>query len=124
VTAEQKKVEEFHRKFGVPVSDRPTKIGPSEMRLRLRLIQEELDELWEAYYLKEDLAAVADALGDLLYVVYGAAVCHGLDMELIFNEIHRSNMTKVGGRTREDGKILKPDSYEPPQLAAFCEEKS
>lgn len=60
--------------------------------------------------------AQADALGDLLYVVFGAAVTFGIDMGPIFDEIHRSNMTKIGGPVRPDGKRLKPATYEPPNL--------
>ena len=69
-----------------------------------------------------DLAAIAKELADLLYVVYGTAVSYGIDMDPVFREVHRSNMSKVGGYKRDDGKWVKPPTYSPaviePILAA------
>ena len=79
------------------------------------MIEEELTELHDALRIG-DAIGTADAIGDLLYVVYGAALAYGIDMEPIFTEIHRSNMTKVGGKVRGDGKVLKPQGYSPPNL--------
>lgn len=66
--------------------------------------------------------AIAKELADLLYVVYGTAVSCGIDLEPIFREVHRSNMSKVGGHRRADGKWVKPLTYSPaviePLLAA------
>jgi len=56
---------------------------------------------------------VAKELADLLYVVYGTAVSYGLDMDPVFREVHRSNLSKVGGYKREDGKWVKPPTYSP-----------
>jgi len=64
---------------------------------------------------------VADALGDLLYVVYGAALEWGIPLDDVVAEIHRSNMTKDVGATRADGKITKGPGYEPPDLAAVLD---
>lgn len=115
---EQQDVEAFMDASGQPVRYKPD-LAPKEREFRARLIQEELDEYVEACD-EEDIVAIADALGDLLYVVLGAASTHGLDLSPIFNEIHRSNMTKVVNgevvRRPSDGKILKPASYEPPKL--------
>lgn len=64
-----------------------------------------------------DFVEMLDALGDLLYVVYGAASSTGVDIDPIFEEIHRTNMNKLGGGVREsDGKRLKPEGWQPPRL--------
>mgnify|MGYP002414128021 CR=1 FL=1 len=86
-------------------------------KLRVDLIQEELDELKEAFD-NEDVIEVADALTDLLYVIYGAGHAYGLDLDKCFEEVHASNMSKLGadGKPihREDGKVLKgPDFFQP-----------
>jgi len=113
---EQLMVRKFHEAFNIQVNDKPTlDVDQNVPILRLDLIQEELDEFHKAIE-DNSLEDIADALGDLLYVVYGAAVSYGLDMEIIFAEIHRSNMTKIGGWQREDGKWMKPDTYEPPRI--------
>lgn len=88
-------------------------------KLRLDLIEEELDELHLGVD-NIDIIEVADALTDLLYVVYGAGHAFGIDLDECFQEVHESNMSKLGeeGRAikREDGKVLKPDTYFPPDL--------
>jgi predicted HAD superfamily Cof-like phosphohydrolase len=88
-------------------------------KLRLDLIEEELDELHLGVD-NIDIIEVADALTDLLYVVYGAGHAFGIDLDECFQEVHQSNMSKLGdnGRPikREDGKVLKPDTYFPPDL--------
>ncbi|HZS11158.1 MAG TPA: MazG nucleotide pyrophosphohydrolase domain-containing protein [Nitrospirales bacterium] len=112
---EQQMVEEFHRTFDIAVRDTPTVADPATRTLRVRLIQEEFDELKQA--LEEgSLPAIAKELADLLYVVYGTAVSYGIDMEPVFAEVQRSNMSKVGGHKREDGKWVKPASYSPANL--------
>ncbi len=116
MTDEQKMVAEFHRTFDIAVSEYPTLPDEATRFLRIRLIQEELDELQEALA-KQDLASVAKELADLLYVVYGTAVSCGIDMEPIFREVHRSNMSKVGGHKRADGKLVKPPTYSPAVVA-------
>lgn len=114
---------EFHRALQVYTSEQPTADLPPEIReLRIRLIREELEE-YAAAARAGDLVAVADALTDLLYVVLGAMLAHGLHpvAEDLFAEVHRSNMSKVGpdGQPvlRDDGKVLKPAHYSPPDLA-------
>ena len=101
----QAMVEEFHRKFDIAVSDRPSLPEEATRQLRVRLIQEEFEEL-----------QVAKELADLLYVVYGTAVSYGLDMDPVFREVHRSNLSKVGGYKRADGKWVKPPTYSPAQV--------
>lgn len=138
------RVKEFHETFGHPVSETPVVPHDGRLTLRLALILEEAIELADAlgfatddikdsadYMLNKigprvyedeiDIVAVADALGDLDYVVNGAALEMGVPLPAVTAEIHRSNMTKLGpdGKPiyREDGKILKGEDYEPPRLA-------
>lgn len=115
MTDEQSMVEEFHRKFDILVHASPAIPNGSTKELRMRLIQEEFDELKEALA-DDDLVAVAKELADLLYVVYGTAVSYGIDMEPVFQEVHRSNLSKVGGFKRADGKWVKPPTYSPASL--------
>lgn len=112
---EQKMVEEFHKEFDIPTRTKPFRLSYKEASLRTSLIQEELDELSDAF-VSGSITDVADGIADLLYVVYGTAVQCGIDIEPIFQEVHRSNMTKVGGYKREDGKWIKPSTYDPPNI--------
>ncbi len=116
----QKMVLEFHNQFDIQVSPTPSLPDESTHMLRKRLIQEEFDELQEAMQ-EKDLPAIAKELADLLYVVYGTAVSLGIDMEPVFREVHRSNMSKVGGYKREDGKWVKPPTYSPASLERIIE---
>jgi len=119
---EQEMVREFMIKAGQECPVYPT-LEPSERikELRIRLIDEELDELTEAME-DCDRIGVADAIGDLLVVVLGTAVAYGFDIEPIFNEIHRSNMSKfIDGYKRADGKWIKGPSYSPACLQPIIE---
>lgn len=115
MTDEQSMVEEFHKKFDIFVQASPTEVSEDTKRLRIRLIQEEFDELKESM-VDGNLAALAKEMADLLYVVYGTAVSYGIDMEPVFREVHRSNLSKVGGYKREDGKWVKPPTYSPAKI--------
>ncbi len=115
MTEAQRMVEEFHRRFEIMIGAAPALPDEATRSLRLRLIQEEFDELREALS-RPDVPAVAKELADLLYVVYGTAVSCGIDMEPVFREVHRSNMSKVGGHKRADGKWVKPPGYSPADL--------
>ncbi|GJL54660.1 MAG: hypothetical protein NPIRA02_17920 [Nitrospirales bacterium] len=84
--------------------------------MRKKDSKEEFDELQEAMKTK-DLPNIAKELADLLYVVYGTAVSCGIDMEPVFQEVHRSNMSKIGGHKREDGKWVKPPTYSPADIS-------
>jgi predicted HAD superfamily Cof-like phosphohydrolase len=90
--------------------------------LRLDLINEEVQELTDGLG-KKSMLEIADALTDILYVVYGAGHACGIDLDECFNEVHRSNMTKLGedGRPiyREDGKVMKGPNYSEPDLTQF-----
>jgi len=117
-------VEDFMEAMGQEVNAVPTWPEDDIQRLRLDLIEEELDELHYAIDNK-DMVEIADALGDLLYVVYGAGHAFGIDLDECFKEIHASNMSKLGpdGKPikREDGKVLKPDTFFPPDLKKILE---
>ena len=110
MTNEQTMVEAFHNRFDILVRTVPTDLNDDTRQLRVRLIQEEFDELKEAMA-TGNLAAVAKEMADLLYVTYGTAVSYGIDMEPVFQEVHRSNLSKVGGYKRADGKWVKPPTY-------------
>lgn len=116
MTPEQAMVDEFHRAFGIARAERPACPDAATQALRLKLIAEELDELRQAFA-DADVVEIADALADILYVTYGAAVSCGIDLEPVFREVHRSNMTKVGGTRRADGKWIKPSTYSPARIA-------
>jgi predicted HAD superfamily Cof-like phosphohydrolase len=111
---EQKDVLDFHIKYEVGYYDTPTFPHEKVKKLRITLVKEETNELVEAIE-KDDMILIADALGDSLYVIYGTAIAYGIDLESVFKEIHRSNMTKEG-TLRDDGKILKGKSWSPPDI--------
>jgi predicted HAD superfamily Cof-like phosphohydrolase len=121
---EQQMVHQFHERFMLTCNTRPTLPGTRVHRLRTLLIEEELAEFRNAAE-AQDLVGVADALADLLYVVYGAAEEYGIDLEPIFEEIHRSNMSKgcpMAG-SRPDGKVLKGTGYSPPKVREVLEQQ-
>lgn len=121
------KLREFHRRFGAWLEDEPTVDVPEEVvALRFELIREELEEYREAAG-RGDLVGVADALTDLLYVVLGTYVSHGLHRHAapLFDEVHDSNMSKLDERGRpihrDDGKVLKSDRFREPDLEGILE---
>lgn len=140
-------VRTFHRLYGMPIHLGPvdskfSHMSRARLEMRLGLIYEELIELLDACGAEieeayagdaatrhvtvredtrnRDIIEAADALGDILYVVYGLALEMGVDLRAVFHEIHASNMTKLGenGRPirREDGKILKGPDYVKPNI--------
>jgi predicted HAD superfamily Cof-like phosphohydrolase len=119
---EQAMVEAFHRTFGITVNPVPTVADERTRGLRVTLIQEEFEELKQALA-AEDLSSIAKEMADLLYVVYGTAVSYGIDMDPVFREVHRSNMSKVGGYKREDGKWVKPATYSPARIEPILAEQ-
>jgi predicted HAD superfamily Cof-like phosphohydrolase len=122
MTDEQAMVEDFHRTFDIAVNPVPTVVDEQTRELRVTLIQEEFDELKEALA-AENLSSIAKEMADLLYVVYGTAVTYGIDMGPVFREVHRSNMSKVGGYKREDGKWVKPSTYSPARIELIVAEQ-
>src|SRR5574341_178351 len=120
---EQAMVEAFHRAFDILVHPSPTVVDERTRDLRIKLIKEEFEELKEALA-QGDLESISKEMADLLYVVYGTAVSYGIDMDPVFREVHRSNMSKVGGYKREDGKWVKPASYSPACIEPILAEQS
>jgi predicted HAD superfamily Cof-like phosphohydrolase len=112
-------VGDFMEVFGQIVELDPRMPDSDTMDLRVSLIEEELDELKEAIA-NNDIVEVADALTDLLYVIYGAGHSFGIDLDECFAEVHGSNMSKLGADGqpiyREDGKVLKGANYYAPNL--------
>ena len=109
------KVRDFHLAMGLPIRRNPCLIPPEEFALNLRLWTEEISEYCEAVG-EGDIVKIADALGDIVYVVYGAAVRHGIPLDDVFSQIHASNMTKQGGGLDKTGKLIKPLWYKPVDL--------
>ena len=111
---------DFMEAFGQEVKTEPEFPDFSTRELRLELIREEYEELEEAIE-NRDLVEVADALTDLLYVIYGAGHAFGIDLDACYTEVHYSNMSKLGPDgtplKREDGKVIKGPEFWEPQLA-------
>lgn len=111
----QKKVLQFHKKYDMLVNKQPTIPDKDIIKLRLKLIKEEFKELKKAIKQK-DIVEIADAIGDLEYVLHGAAISFGMDIAVIVEEIHNSNMTKSKNKN-SDGKIVgKAKGFKPPKL--------
>lgn len=110
----QSDVRAFHEALDIPVLTSQG-IPPDRAELRAELIAEEANETILAIH-DGDLVATADGLCDLLCVVYGAALEFGIDLDAVWPEVHRTNMAKVGGPVRADGKRLKPPGWTPPDI--------
>ena len=117
----------FHKSFGMGSSEIPiASLGEDKNKLRFGLMEEENQEYLDAAG-KGDLVEVADALGDMLYILCGTILEHGLQhkIEEVFEEIQRSNMSKLGADGnpiyREDGKVLKGPSYFKPNIGDILE---
>lgn len=115
-------VRAFHDAFGLGSKEVPTaNLGMKKNLLRYELMREENEEYLEAAN-ANDLVEVADALGDMLYILCGTIIEHGMQykIEEVFDEIQRSNMSKLGadGKPiyREDGKVLKGPNYFKPHI--------
>ncbi len=121
-------VEKFHDTFGIPNEYAPkATISNDLIDLRFKLMAEENEEYLEAAK-NGDLVEVADALGDMMYILCGTILSHGMQhkIEEVFEEIQRSNMSKLGedGKPiyREDGKVLKGPNYFRPNIAKIIED--
>lgn len=121
-------VEKFHDTFGIPNEYAPkADINNELIDLRFKLMAEENEEYLEAAK-NGDLVEVADALGDMMYILCGTILSHGMQhkIEEVFEEIQRSNMSKLGenGKPiyREDGKVLKGPNYFKPNISKIIEE--
>ena len=117
-----KAVQLFHETYGLGVSNElKADLGHLKNELRFNLMKEENEEYLEAVQ-NNDIVEVADALGDMLYILCGTILEHGLQhkIEEVFDEIQRSNMSKLGedGKPiyREDGKVMKGPNYFKPNF--------
>lgn len=118
-------VSKFHTSFGLGVSsEMKADLGKNKNELRFNLMKEENEEYLEAV-LNNDLTETADALGDMLYILCGTILEHGLQhkIEEVFEEIQRSNMSKLNhdGKPiyREDGKVMKGPNYFKPNFESI-----
>ena len=118
-------VHKFHTAFKLNIQDTPTvAISEDRKKLRFELMKEENEEYLEAVQ-NNDLVEVADALGDMLYILCGTIISHGLQdkIEAVFDEIQRSNMSKLDANGkpiyREDGKVMKGPDYFKPDIASI-----
>ena len=120
-------VKKFHTVFKIGFSPNPiADLGENKKILRYNLMKEENEEYLEAVK-NNDLIEIADALGDMLYILCGTIIEHGLqdEIEAVFDEIQRSNMSKLGNDGqpiyREDGKVLKGPNYFKPDFSKIIE---
>jgi NTP pyrophosphatase (non-canonical NTP hydrolase) len=90
--------------------------------LRGELIIEEISETLDAID-KNDLVKIADGICDSIVVLLGTAVTYGIDIRPIWDEIHKTNMAKKGGKLRADGKLLKPEGWKPPEVERLIKEQ-
>ena len=118
-------VKDFHDTFGLNYNDSPTlDLEKKIIELRFNLMKEENEEYIEAAR-NNDIIEIADALGDMLYILCGTIIEHGMSdiIEDVFDEIQKSNMSKLGsdGKPiyREDGKVMKGPNYFKPNFSKF-----
>lgn len=121
-------VKAFHQAFKLDFRETPkADLGSDKNMLRYKLMREENEEYLDAAN-DDDLVEVADALGDMLYILCGTIIEHGLQykIEEVFEEIQRSNMSKLGADGepiyREDGKVLKGPNYFKPDIERILEQ--
>lgn len=115
-------VKEFQTAVGQNVGTRPEFPNEEERVLRRKLLKEEVEEYFDGED-KDDLENVAKELADIIYIVCGTAVSYGIPLDRVFDEVHRSNLSKLGedGKPlrREDGKILKGPNYSLPDIKSI-----
>lgn len=115
-------VKNFMKTYGQEIKDKSEFPNEKIVKLRVDLIQEELDELREAIK-QNDIIEVADALTDILYVTYGAGHSFGIDLDKCFSEVQRSNMSKLDNKGKpifnENGKVMKGPNYFQPNLKKY-----
>lgn len=130
IVSEMKKllddVAAFHHATDTPILDKPEFPADGRRALRADLIEEEVKELLEAED-ADDLVEVADALVDIIYVTVGHALEYGIPLDRVWDEVQRSNMAKIDPATgkvrkREDGKVLKPEGWTPPDVRGVLNE--
>ena len=116
----QEKVLAFMRKHEQYIQEKPAIPNDDILKFRVKLVTEEAKELIDASE-DRDLIEIADALADLMYVIYGYAIAFGIDLDSIFNEVHESNMSKEIAQKRKDGKVLKTEEFKGPRIKEILE---
>ncbi|MET8810388.1 MazG nucleotide pyrophosphohydrolase domain-containing protein [Streptomyces sp. NPDC004549] len=120
-TSPARLVREFHHAFGLDARETPTEVSPQLAAHRGELLAEEAAEVAEVA-VEGPLDHLAQELADVVYVAYGTALVHGIDLDEVIAEIHRANMSKLGPEgqvlRREDGKVLKGTHYRAPDVSA------
>lgn len=119
----QRDVRDFHEKFGLTVNDVPSFPSAEVEDLRAELVREEAAELIEAIK-AGSIAEIAKEAADVLYVVLGAMVSYGIELEPVWKAVHESNMQKVGGLKSATGKILKPEGWKKPDILSLINAQS
>jgi len=116
------KVRYFMKTFGQEIKNKPSLSTKKINKLRVSLINEELEEFKKAIK-NNDLKEVADALTDILYVTYGAGHAFGINLDKCFDEVQQSNMSKLGDDGKpiynDKGKVMKGPNYFKPDLTKF-----
>ncbi|EKX67327.1 MazG nucleotide pyrophosphohydrolase domain-containing protein [Streptomyces ipomoeae] len=119
-------VREFHLAFGLDARTEPTEVSAELAAHRGELLAEEAAEVAEVS-VAGPLDRLAHELADVVYVAYGTALVHGIDLDAVIAEIHRSNMTKLGPdghvARRADGKVLKGEHYQAPDVSRVLREQ-
>lgn len=136
----------FHEVFGLPIADRPMLVDRDTRELRLNLLDEEYCEYRRAAQ-SNDLVEIADALADMIYIIAGTALIYGIPLEEVWDAVQVSNISKAGSCEfcegygvdednqpcdtcggngfrvirRMDGKILKPEGWQPPNIKAILD---
>jgi predicted HAD superfamily Cof-like phosphohydrolase len=115
-------VKDFQTAVGQNIGVKPELPDPAERELRLRLLKEEYEEYIQGEC-KNDVENIAKELADIIYIVCGTAASYGIPLDRVFDEVHKSNLSKLGedGKPlrREDGKILKPQGWKPPDIKSI-----
>lgn len=121
-------VQDFHKKFKVPVNKTPTQLPRKVMEFRTKFMEEEYEELLDAYR-RRDLAGQFDALIDLVYVILGTADMMGLKFDKGWDLVHQANMKKVRAKSAKQSKrghsydVVKPEGWEAPDLTKLVKKK-
>ena len=112
----------FHKRFGAYIGSINSEIPLRVNELRSSLIGEEHKELQEALD-SGDKAQIAKESADLIYVILGSLVSYGINLNPVWDAVQYSNMQKVGGKSRPDGKVLKPEGWKAPDINAIIKEQ-
>jgi len=111
---------DFHKVFDHYIGDEPCIVSVETELLRRRLIKEEIEETLQAMA-NADLEEIADGIADSIVVLLGTAVSYGIDIRPVWDEVHRTNMNKVGGGKDAYGKTVKPVGWKQPDIKKILE---